>query len=638
MKITIPIHIRALLQRLSIILLFMQVSRLVFYIFNRTSFTTATFKDVFVGLWFDLITIGLICLPFIILSTIPFKLRGHKGYQLFLKIAFHIINSFILLLNLVDVEYFKYTSKRSTIDLLTILGAGNDFKQQVTSFLRDFWFLSIFFILFILLTNWLYNKTRFSENTETIKNKAFAIKQTLYFLAAISIAVIVGRGGFSLKPSSSIDASRFTRVENTALVLNTPFTMLKSYGKASLEEKDYFSKEEELKHFNPIHHSIPQNILPDGTNVVILMMESFGNEWVGAAGAEESFTPFLDSLTGKSLYFKNGISNGKKSIEAVPAIIASMPSFLNDPYISSPYGNNTLQSLPIILAQKGYNSGFFHGATNGSMKFDGFAAQVGFDDYFGRKEYNNDDHFDKTWGIMDEYFMPWSAKKMTEYKKPFFTTVFSLSSHHPYYIPPHMRGKLKKGKQPIAQAIHYGDYSLRKFFEEAKKQPWYDNTIFVICADHTSSTDSPLYGQRTEMYKIPILFFHPKGYIKPKVESEFFQHTDILPTLLDMLNVKIDYYSMGQSYYQRNEKEAITFLEDTYYYFRDNYLLTFSNDRARNLYNAKIQERDTPDSISFYREKSQAYEKRLKAVIQRYNRDLIQNQTSVNEKKNSLHH
>lgn len=638
MKFKIPVHIKALLQRLGIILLFMQVSRLVFYVFNRTSFTTATFKDVFVGLWFDLITIGLLCLPFIILSTVPFKFRARKGYQLFLKIVFHVINSLILLLNLVDVEYFKYTSKRSTIDLLTILGAGNDFKQQITSFLRDFWFLSIFFILFIVLTNWIYNKTRFTEKTEGISNRKFAIKQSLFFLLAIFTAVIIGRGGFSLKPSSSIDASRFTRVENTALVLNTPFTMLKSYGKASLEEKHYFSKEEELKYFNPIHHSVPQNILPDGTNVVILMMESFGNEWVGAAGAEESFTPFLDSLTEKSLYFKNGISNGKKSIEAVPAIIASMPSFLNDPYISSPYGNNKLQSLPTILADKGYVSGFYHGATNGSMKFDGFAAQVGFDGYFGRKEYNNDDHFDKTWGIMDEYFMPWSAKKMTEYKKPFFTTVFSLSSHHPYYIPPHMQGKLKKGKQPIAEAIHYGDYSLRKFFEEAKKQPWYDNTIFVICADHTSSTDSPLYGQRTEMYKIPILFFHPKGYITPKVETDFFQHTDILPTLLDMLNVKIDYYSMGQSYYQRNEKEAVTFLEGTYYYFRDNYLLTFSNDEARNLYNAKIQERDTPDSISFYREKSQAYEKRLKAIIQRYNRDLIQNQTSANEKKNPLHH
>ena len=548
------------------------------------------------------------------------------------------MNSVMLLLNLMDVEYFKHTSKRSTIDLLSILGAGNDFKQQITSFLRDFWFLSLFFILFIWFSNWLYNKTKFTENTKGIQNRAFAITQTLIFASVLFIAIILGRGGFSLKPSSSIDASRYTRVENTALVLNTPFTMLKSYGKASLEEKNYFSKSVEMNYFNPVHHTVPQNKLPDGTNVVIIMMESFGNEWVGAAGAEESFTPFLDSLTEKSLYFKNGISNGKKSIEAVPAIIASMPSLLNDPYISSPYGNNSLQSLPSILAKKGYVSGFYHGATNGSMKFDGFAAQVGFDAYFGRKEYNNDDHFDKTWGIMDEYFMPWSARKMTEYKKPFFTTVFSLSSHHPYYIPPHMQGKLKKGKHPIAETIHYGDYSLRKFFEEAKKQPWYNNTVFVICADHTSSTDSPLYGQRTEMYKIPILFFHPKGYIKPKLETDFFQHLDILPTLLDLLNVKTDYYSIGQSYYQRDDKEAITFLEGTYYYFRDNYLLTFSNDKARNLYNAKVQERDTPDSISFYREKSQAYERRLKAIIQRYNRDLIQNQTSANEKKNSLHH
>lgn len=638
-KSFLPAHIQALLKRLGIILLFMQLSRIVFYLFNRPSFTDIGFRDFTAAVWFDIITISLLCLPFIILSILPLPFRGNRYYQLLLKVLFHLLNTLILVLNLIDVEYFNYTSKRSTMDLLTILGAGNDFAQQIGSFFRDFWFLLILLLLFFFVSNWLYNRTRYRETIPVTGQRAFWIKDALLFAVLLAVFIILGRGGLGLKPVSPIDASQYTRIENTALVLNTPFTMLKSYNKANLEEKDYFTLKEELKLFNPVKVSHPQHLLPNGTNVVVIMLESFGNEWVGAAGAEESYTPFLDSLAGQSLYFQNGISNGKKSIEAVPAIVAGIPSLLDNPYISSAYGNNKIESLPILLKRQGYVSGFYHGATNGSMKFDGFAAQAGFDGYFGRKEYNNDDHFDKTWGILDEYFNPWTARQLTSYKAPFFATLFTLSSHHPYYIPPHMRGKLKKGPEPICESISYGDYSLRRFFEEAKKQPWYNHTIFVICADHTPATASPLYSQRTEMYKIPILFFDPQGRIQPKKETRFFQHMDILPTLLDLLNIGTTYYSFGNSYYQKTDPEAVTYLEGTYHYFRNNYLLTFSNDKARNLYCAIPRKMDTPDSISYYKKESQAYEKRLKALIQRYNRDLIQNQTTVaNEKENPLHH
>ena len=634
------IQLKALIQRLGILLLCMQLTRIVFYFFNQTSFSEVGFRDFWVSEWFDMVTIGLIGLPFIVFSILPIEIRFNKRYQIGLKIIFHLTNALLIMLNLIDVEYFNYTSKRSTIDLLTILGAGNDFSQQIGSFFRDFWHLLLFLIAFMLLASYLYSKTKIirPEALKTPKNGIYWIKESIAFLFLLAFFILLGRGGMGLKPISPIDASQYTRVENTALVLNTPFTMLKSYDKAKLEEKSYFSLEEEQKLFDPIHNSKAQNILPSHTNVVIILLESFGNEWCGAAGAEISYMPFLDSLAGQSLYFQNGISNGKKSIEAVPSIVASIPSLLDNPYISSGYGSNKIETLPSILKKYGYVSGFYHGATNGSMKFDGFAAQAGFDGYFGRKEYNNDAHFDKTWGILDEYFNPWTAKQLSKYKKPFFATLFTLSSHHPYYIPPHMRGKLKKGKEQICESINYGDYSLRKFFEEAKKQPWYENTLFILCADHTSATASPVYSQRTEMFKIPILFFHPKKLIQPKKETKFFQQIDILPTVLDLLNVETKFYSFGNSYFQKHEPEAVNYLEGTYHYFRNNYLLTFSNDKARNLYGAMIRRKNTPDSISYYRKESQVFEKRLKALIQRYNRDLILNQTTSNEKENSLHH
>ncbi len=613
-----------LIKRLGIFLLCFQLTRVVFLFANWNNFSQIGFADFFASIYFDVITISLLAFPYIFLSLLPFSFRNSSWYQFFLKIGFHIFNVFFISLNLIDVVYFSFTQKRSTIDLLTIVGGGDDFAQQIGSFFRDFWLLLVFLAVFVTLATWLNKKVHFKKTPYSF------LKDLLVFIVSLAIFVLIARGGFRLKPISPIDASTFTRVENTALVLNTPFTMIKSFNQESLEEKHYFNPETELKYFNPIQSSQPQKLFQEKPNVVVIILESFGNEWVGAAGAEKSFTPFLDSLSKKALYFKNGIANGKKSIEAVPCIVSSIPSLLDNPYISSKYGTNTINSLATILGKQDYETAFFHGATNGSMRFDGFAAQAGFKHYFGRKEYNNDAHFDKTWGILDEYFNPWTAKKLSEFKKPFFATLFTLSSHHPYFIPKHLRGKLRKGPQQICESIHYGDYSLEKFFKEAKKQAWYDNTIFVICADHTSSTNSEIYNQRSEMYKIPILIFGGNNQIKSKKETEVFQQLDILPTLLDLLNLETKFYAYGKSYYNtKREAEAITYIEGTYNYFSPKHMMTFSNDQVRNYYNIEEVIKNTPDSLNFYLKASKKYEKRLKAMIQRYHRDLIMNQMYI---------
>jgi phosphoglycerol transferase MdoB-like AlkP superfamily enzyme len=334
-------------------------------------------------------------------------------------------------------------------------------------------------------------------------------------------------------------------------------------------------------------------------------------------------------LIGESLSFEYAYANGKKSIEAVPAILASVPSLMDNPYISSPYGNNKIESLASILKKKGYSTAFYHGATNGSMRFDAFAAQAGFDKYFGRFEYNNDAHFDRTWGILDEYFNPWTAKQLTKLKQPYFGTLFTLSSHHPYYVPAHMKSQVKKGPQQICASISYGDISLKRFFDEAKKQPWYNNTLFVLCADHTPASSTEFYNQRSMMYRVPILFYHPGGKLEKKREKMVFQQLDIMPTALEMLNIETTIYSFGKSYYDKGSREAIAYLEGTHYYFRNNYMLTFSDDKARNLYDIVKSKKSPVDVRKYQRKTVHLFESRLKALIQLYNRDLMRNQTTV---------
>jgi phosphoglycerol transferase MdoB-like AlkP superfamily enzyme len=272
------------------------------------------------------------------------------------------------------------------------------------------------------------------------------------------------------------------------------------------------------------------------------------------------------------------------------------------------------------------------------MGFDGFASLAGFDQYFGRMEYDNEKHADQAWGILDEYFNPWTAKQISRLKQPFAAALFTLSSHHPYYIPPHMRSKVKYGPQPICASLSYGDIALRYFFEEAQKQDWYKNTLFVITADHTPASTTELYSQRTHATHVPIAFFHGGGLIRPEKSTKIFQHVDILPTILDLLNVSETYYSCGRSYFQHADGEAFYYLSGSYHYFRDDFMLTFTGDQARNLYNFKTDQMPQVDSFANYQEWVRASERRLKAIIQRYNRDLILNQTRSYEKENSVHH
>jgi len=615
--------VKQLFARLSIVLLMMTICRLIFFGFNHESFANAGLIDFLAALWFDCVTIGLIFLPFALLHS--FKNIGYQRFfSIVLKVYFHTAMVLICALNLMDVEYFRYTSKRSTFDLFTVLGAGSDFAQLAGTFITDFWILLLFLAAIIVITEWLYRKTeKISLGTQTWKSSTFqALVLTFLF-------VVVGRGGFQLKPVGIMEASQFTDPANSGLVLNTAFTMIKSYGKERLDFKNYFDKKTEQALFNPIQHSKPAHVLPNQTNVVIIILESFGNEFVGAFNGGKSYTPFFDSIIDESLTFEYGIANGKKSIEAVPAILASIPSLMDNPYISSPYGNNRIGSLASILKKNGYSTAFYHGATNGSMRFDSFSAQAGFEQYFGRYEYNNDAHFDKTWGILDEYFNPWTAKQLTKLKQPFFGTLFTLSSHHPFYIPPRWRNKVRKGRQPICASINYGDIALRKFFEEAKKQPWYKNTIFVLVADHSPATVDKLYSQRKFMYRIPIVFFDPQGRLKPRREQKIFQQLDIMPTVLDLLNIDTKYYAFGRSYFDTREREAFAYLEGAYFYFKKHHMLTFSKDKARYLYEFTVKIESSTDSLRFYKREVRESERRLKAIIQRYNRDLVQNKTHV---------
>jgi len=157
---------------------------------------------------------------------------------------------------------------------------------------------------------------------------------------------------------------------------------------------------------------------------------------------------------------------------------------MNNSIISSSYSINKVKALPVILEENGYNTSFFHGAFNGSQNFDKYCKQAGFNKYYGKNEYVGPEAFDGKWGVFDEEFLQFFAKEISTFKEPFFTTLFTISSHAPYVIPEKYKNKFPKGKNELHETIAYTDYALKQFFNTAKKQPWYNNTIFIITADN----------------------------------------------------------------------------------------------------------------------------------------------------------
>lgn len=619
----IPKHVIQLLARLGIILLLLTITRIIFYAANSTSFNAVSLLDFFAGIWMDCIAVGIWFIPFYGLSLLPIPFVRHSYYKLLLKGIYLFTSAVMVALNLLDVEYFKYTAKRSTSDLFTIVTAGNDVNQLMDNFLIEYWWIFVLLILLIITLNWLYNKTNKITEDETKFHYGY---RSLHFLIFGAVLMIMGRGGLSYRPADMLTASQLTRPENTALVLNTPLSIIKTIGKPSLEARTFFEDPDSPYIYDPIHKAKPAYQLSENLNVVVVILESFGNEWLGQKTGQP-FTPYLDSLLDESLYFTNAFANGKKSIEAVPAIFASIPSLLNNPYISSHYNTNKIAALPELLKEKGYSTAFYHGATNGSMKFDVFAAHAGFDKYFGRYEYDNEAHTDDSWGVLDEYFMPWTARSITtELEEPFMAGLFTMSSHHPYFVPEEYRNQLPKGPHPMAQSIAYADMSLRLFFEEAQQQPWYENTVFILCADHTPAGNSIRYTQRIGMYQIPIAIFDPQKRITPKKENQLFNQIDITPTILDLVGYSDEYYAFGNSYYQPLEHPyAINYIGNTYHFIQGDYMINFVDDEVTGLYNYKIDTLMYDDSMKYYPSLTVEMEKRLKGIIQRYNHDLIHN-------------
>lgn len=612
------------------------VTRFLFIVLNYNFLSPISFVEfidiVFNGLRFDLVSICVINAVFGIFILLPFSFICNKIIISVFKLMFIFSNIFGLIFNLIDVIYFRYTYKRTTADIFNYLGVGGDFNKLIPQFIRDFWYLLlIFIVLLILFVKFVNSISYYNKPAFTLKSKL--VKFT-YLIVFVGLNIIGIRGGLQMKPLDIIDAGRYVESKHVSAVLNTPFAIIKTIGLPVLKNVKYFNDDIELnRYFNPIKHYHKKSDKSfKSLNVFVIVLEGFSQEHIGSLNnikGYEGFTPFLDTLISRSLVFE-GYSNGKRSIEGIPAIVSSIPSLMNDAFITSIYAGNKFESLAGNLKKKGYRTMFFHGGSNGTMGFNSFCKAAGFEYYFGRNEYNNETDYDGKWGIFDEPFLKYVASVIDNQPQPFFSTVFTLSSHHPYKVPDKYKGKFRKGKLQVQEAIMYTDFALKQFFDIAKTKTWFENTLFVITADHTSEAYMEFYKNNLGMFKIPIVFYSPK-YIKPSRNYVVAQQIDIMPSVLDFLGYDLPFFSFGSSSFRNNEPHfAVSFLNSEYQIIYDNFVLKFDGKNSTSLYNYKADSLLTNNILYINSKEKQNIELLLKSFIQHYNLSLINNKMTIN--------
>lgn len=600
--------------------------RLIFYICNRSYFSDISKGELaslfFYGLRFDVFSIAALNALYILLCILPFKFYYSKGYQKTLSLIFILFNTFGLLLNFIDFAFFPYIQKRMTYDVVNFaFGGQSDILRLIPHFLSDFWYLVLIFFLLVWFMVRVHK--RIKKQDQPVEVKATIGTALSYFLifALITGSTLIGiRGGLQRIPIVFLDAALYTSPKYIPLVINTPFSVLKSAELTEIQPLTFFDEQTLNSIYSPVHPADTGRF--NSYNVCVIALESFSKEFTGISN-RKSYTPFLDSLMRQSITFGNAIANEKTSINGIPAILASAPCFLDNHYLNSAYSNNIIQTLPSLLKDKGYYSVFYHGGTNGTMNFDSFAKLAGYDAYYGRTEYNDEKEYDGQWGIWDEPFLVRTVQEMSKLKAPFMTSIFTLSSHNPYKIPKAYEGKFDKGTMEIHQCIGYTDYALRRFFAEAQKQPWFDNTLFVLCPDHTSISDDPFYANSIGQYSIPIIFY--KKGISPEMNPKTVQQIDIMPTVLNYLNYDKAYYSFGNDMFSDKKQPCIFYNQPSYYCVDDSIFYVLNQYTLAEAYAYRRDSLLQHNLIDTYNNKN--LQNFCKAFIQRYNNDVINNKT-----------
>jgi phosphoglycerol transferase MdoB-like AlkP superfamily enzyme len=544
--------------------------------------------------------IGLKIIVFSLMLFLPEKRVKIRNSMYFLTIFLYVLliifnavseyffyNEFGLRYNFIAVDYLIYTNE--------VIGNIMESYPVVPLFLA-------IFALAVVFTVYIYKKTK----TELLNLPN--IKQKIILLGSFCILVAISILGLSFTTKLKSDNVFEEEIQANGLP--------KFYWAFTHNELDYFQFYPQInqqvaentflsQYAQPV---LKRNIQPGKPelkkNVVLISIESLSADFMAHYGNTQKITPFLDSLADKSLMFTNLYATGNRTVRGLEALTLCIPPTAGESIIKRENNKNKF-TTGSVFKSKGYDVKFLYGGYSYFDNMKDFYEGNGYT-IVDRNNFKPDEiSFANVWGVADEDMAKKAIQTMNAEAKsgrPFFNHWMTVSNHRPFTYP---NGKIDIPGDAKSRegGVKYTDYSLRKFFEMAKKQDWYANTVFVIIADHCASsagdTELPM-----DKYKIPAMIFS-EGFIQPQKFTQTMSQIDVMPTLLGLLNFNYQTKFLGQNVFSKEfQPKAYVATYEDLGLIKDNYLTLIAPVKKIKQYVLTQQKNNlTPEFNLYYDEK-----------------------------------
>lgn len=566
----------------------------------RLTLTKAFLK----GIRYDWIVLSYVFLPpFVWLFYNMLRNNSNQIFYKVISVYFTVVFLLIFALAFVNIPYYNYFLVQINFSVVNWLGFGDTYNMvfQEISYLKYF----MLFLMSVAFSSLFCLKLKKWSENSTCQNQASKTKSVLLFLFTFIFLFFGTKGQFKLNSVNRGDAQfSASLISNDAVVspiynfvhsvvlpkdFEVNFSELMDSEKAIENVRRYLGVNSNKAFKNPIS----RQVIGDSTltqNIVFIYLESMSSDLMFKDANNIRLTPFLDSLTEKSLYFKNFYSSGTHTNNAIGSIISGYPALFDKPtMVRTPLSYKALSHQFKLLD---YQTIFF---ITHNTAFDNIAS------YFKKNNIDtcfNIEHYPEEkalsgFGVPDDYLYEFSIDKLNEdyvNDKPFFASILTISNHPPYIVPKEYE---EISSDPTISVLRYVDNSLKQFMDDASKQSWYDNTIFIIMGDHGKIIPSQKYSMPLSLNHVPFLIFSPN--IEPRTVSTYGTQVDVFPTIMGCLGhtyinntMGVDLLKDGRLYSFFTSDKAMGCIDDQFFYTQNmlskrEYLYDRSSDSVNNV-------------------------------------------------------
>ena len=589
-----------------------------------------------IGLFYDLVAVSYYLIPFIVyLIVIPNKVFNASIHKTIAMIIYFAVIFGVIFNGFSEYFFWEEFGKRFNFIAVDYLVYTHEVIHNILESYPIPLLVSVIFLITSSLFYVILKKTSFYE--EVCSGTTVFSKRLKIGAVYLSIPLLF----FILLDKQTLTQSSPNKF-NQELEKNGFYSLFSAFRHNELDYDEFYKTMDEkkvfvhlrqlLKHENTTFKSddiyditevVHQEKEAKKYNIILVMVESLSAEYMGIYGDKRGLTPHLDTLAKKSIFFNNFFATGTRTVRGMEAVVLSLPPTPGRSIVKRPDCENS-NSAGFIFKELGYENKFIYAGHGYFDNMNYFFSNNGFE-VVDRLAFKEDEiTFANVWGVCDEDLFNKTMKEADRSytnKKPFFSFVMTTSNHRPYTYP---EGKIDIPSHTGRDGgVKYTDYAIDQFLKDASKKPWFDDTIFVVVADHNGGsagkTSLPIWR-----YKIPFFIYAPK-IVHAGTVSKLASQVDLMPTLMGVLGQTYDVKSYGDDILSKDHHaRAFVGNYQKLGLYHDNTVTVLSPDKSvkdyiiekQTLYNVKYKEKEASkeeieDIVTYYQSASYLYKDKL---------------------------